>query len=313
MMRLGALTAAALAGLSATAFAADMDLPTAYPSYPTLQQEVPMELGTGWYLRGDAAFTREMTPQLFGAPGAIGTAAPQNSQLLNVGGTKNGWSLGLGFGYQFNNWIRADVTYDYRNMIRADANSGQFNCPSSTGPFDRLNPDGSTTPLGVFVQNNKCTAAQKATLTRSVFLANVYIDLGTFAGLTPYVGAGAGFSYGNTSASYNWYNASDGSVYGPTLTFPSGYPPTLYAFDNLGRPIAATPINYGVQNRAQVSSGGSYAFAWALMAGFAYQLTDRAKIDIGYRYLNMGNTSKTPGSKALTSNEVRVGFRYAID
>lgn len=313
MMRLGALAATALIGMSATAFAADMGIPTAYPSYPALQQEVPVELGTGWYLRGDVAFAREKTPDVFGWSTQATATAPIGSQVLNAGGMKNGWSLGLGFGYQFNNWIRADLTYDYRNNLRADGRSAQFNCPYETRGLYQLEADGTQTPIGVAVVNNKCTAAQQVKMARSVVLANVYFDLGTFSGLTPYVGAGVGVSYGSTKGSYNWYNASDGSVYGPTLSPIADYPLTQYHYDNTGALIPTTPVNYGVQNRAQVVRANSFTFAWALMAGFAYQLTDRAKIDIGYRYLNMGNPSKTSGSKALTSNEVRVGFRYAID
>ncbi|MBN9080077.1 MAG: hypothetical protein BGP04_04535 [Rhizobiales bacterium 62-17] len=257
MVRLGALAATALIGLSATAFAADMGIPSAYPSYPALQPEAPVELGTGWYLRGDVAFTRETTPQIFG-PSV--TAGPIGSQLLNTGTQRSSWAAALGFGYQFNNWVRGDLTYEYRNTIQANASSAQFGCVSD--------------PTGL------CFAAQKASIKQSVALANLYIDLGTWSGLTPYVGAGAGFVYGVRAGNYSWYNASNGSIYAPSFQY--------------------------VNNRTS-------AFAWALMAGFAYQLTDRAKIDIGYRYMNMGNWSKAAGSKALTSNEVRVGFRYAID
>ncbi|HEV2570773.1 outer membrane beta-barrel protein [Methylocella sp. CPCC 101449] len=310
MVRLGALAATALIGMSATAFAADMGIPTAYPSYPALQQEVPVELGTGWYLRGDATFAREMTPQVFGAPGAVATSAPAGSQLLNTGGTKNGWALGLGFGYQFNNWVRADLTYEYRNAINANASSAQFDCQSDVAGINDIS---SGDPIGIAVIYNKCTAGQKASLKRHVGLANVYFDLGTWSGLTPYVGAGVGVSYSATTASYNWYNAADGSMYGPTFVRPAGYPLIYSHINNMGQSIPGQPVNYGAQSKYQAISSNSVAFAWALMAGFAYQLTDRAKIDIGYRYLNMGNPSKASGSKALTSNEVRVGFRYAID
>lgn len=314
MMRLGAWVAATLVGMSATAFAADYGVPNAYPSYPALQPEVPVELGTGWYLRGDASFARETTPDLFGSSAMAGISAPVGSQLNSAGKIRNSWSLGLGFGYQFNNWIRADLTYDYRNTMRLSNRSAQFNCPFETRGLYTIAADGTTqVPVATGVINNKCTAAENISLNRSVFLANAYIDLGTFAGVTPYVGAGAGFSYGSTQGSYNWYNVSDGSVYGPTLSPVAGYPLTQIHYDNMGNRIPTTPVNYGVQNRAQVTRANTWAFAWALMAGFSYDLTARAKLDVGYRYLNMGNPSKGPGSKALTSNEVRVGFRYLID
>ena len=68
-------------------------------------------------------------------------------------------------------------------------------------------------------------------------------------------------------------------------------------------------------------------FAWALMAGAAIDLKDSWKLDIGYRYLNMGdmNVAITPAAKAtkyptanyikvddLESHEIRVGLRYSF-
>jgi len=59
-------------------------------------------------------------------------------------------------------------------------------------------------------------------------------------------------------------------------------------------------------------------FAWALMAGVAVDLRTNWKLDVGYRYLNMGegsfDDSKTPGRKFifddLNSHELRIGVRY---
>ena len=62
------------------------------------------------------------------------------------------------------------------------------------------------------------------------------------------------------------------------------------------------------------------SFAWALMAGVDIDLRDRWKLDIGYRYLDMGDGSfgdrKTPGRKFeiddIESHELRVGLRYSF-
>ena len=45
------------------------------------------------------------------------------------------------------------------------------------------------------------------------------------------------------------------------------------------------------------------------MAGFAVQVFDHTKVDIGYRYLSQGRVLGTN----LTTNEVRAGIRYSID
>jgi len=62
-------------------------------------------------------------------------------------------------------------------------------------------------------------------------------------------------------------------------------------------------------------------FAWAIMAGVDIDLQDRWKLDIGYRYLDMGDGSfddkKTPGRSFeiddIESHEIRVGLRYSFD
>ena len=44
------------------------------------------------------------------------------------------------------------------------------------------------------------------------------------------------------------------------------------------------------QNWNRTINSTTYGFAWALMAGFSYQITPSIAIDIGYRYLNGGST-----------------------
>jgi opacity protein-like surface antigen len=129
------LALAACAALSLTLSpvrAADMSPP------PPILQAPPMpfvELGSNWYLRGD--FAHRMYDTIAGID-------PDDTAVL-----------GLGVGYRFNNWFRADATVDY--AFRSD--------------------------LGA------------ARLWTSSALVNGYIDLGTWWGVTPYIGAGIGASY----------------------------------------------------------------------------------------------------------------------
>lgn len=69
------------------------------------------------------------------------------------------WLLGIGAGYRLTDWFRLDVTADYRTEA-----------------------DYATTGL---------TADYSA----ATFMANAYIDLGTWSGVTPYVGAGIGAGF----------------------------------------------------------------------------------------------------------------------
>lgn len=113
-------------------------------------------------------------------------------------------------------------------------------------------------------------------------MINLYKDLGTFGNLTPYVGAGIGASYNMASDFYFTDN--------PALT-----------------------------NR--IRGDRDLSFAWSLMAGVGYQISDRATLDIGYRYLDLGSAGSENGDNAgnwnprvsiddLTSHEIKVGLRY---
>jgi opacity protein-like surface antigen len=65
------------------------------------------------------------------------------------------------------------------------------------------------------------------------------------------------------------------------------------------------------------------SFAWALMAGFGYQLSDRAILDIGYRYIDLGSARSSHADNGfawnprlevrdMTAHEFKVGLRYHL-
>lgn len=108
-------------------------------------------------------------------------------------------------------------------------------------------------------------------------LANVYIDFGTWGGFTPYIGAGAGFV-------------------------------TFRASDYVSPTAPQTALS---QNRTE--------FAWAYMAGVAWCFAPKWMVDFSYRHLAYGDVTFNPGLanplqlKDLSSNEFRLGVRYALD
>ena len=81
-------------------------------------------------------------------------------------------------------------------------------------------------------------------------MANAYYDLGTWAGVTPFVGAGLGAAYT-----------------GPLRL----------------------PLFGGVRWLGIAAGRGQWGFAWALMAGLAYQVTPSLTLEASYRYLGLGN------------------------
>ncbi len=78
--------------------------------------------------------------------------------------------FGVGLGYQWNNWLRTDITGEYR---------GETGFHGLDTWFD-----------GTYARFNNYTGKKSEWL----FLANVYADLGTWHNITPFVGAGIGMS-----------------------------------------------------------------------------------------------------------------------
>ena len=151
-MKKFALAAAAAVTLSVSAVsvrAADYSPPPPILRAP----QIPwVEFGSNWYLRGDFSY------RMFDVSGAEG---PEDTA-----------ALGLGVGYQFNNWLRGDMTLDY-----------QFGSRFS-------------------VLDNPIVAS--ARLWSSALFANGYADLGTWYGVTPYVGAGVGSAYNHLGDEGRW-------------------------------------------------------------------------------------------------------------
>jgi len=86
-------------------------------------------------------------------------------------------------------------------------------------------------------------------------------------------------------------------------------------------PYAGVGIGFAHHDISGDDSGDDdTTFAWALMAGVDIDLRDRWKLDIGYRYLNMGDVEfldeKTGGKDFIIedydAHEIRVGLRYSF-
>ncbi len=296
----------------------------------------PVELGTGWYLRGDAGVGFDTMPAFSG-----GSSKPNLST----------WSVDLGAGYQINSWFRTDFTLDMRKMQTSTSTSASpIVCPNgSTGGNGALQVlsagssgatitemDGSkisyaaSAPIGyvwdqILGTCNQTLTSQLHTMTT---MLNGYIDLGTWRGITPYIGAGVGVARLASQASINYYDTNSGALYAPTAgqwTETNGTP--LVWVNSFGQILKPQPTIPGTSTVVSLSTPPAwnktikatrYNFAWSLMSGFAYALSDHAKLDIGFRYINMGTYQplaglSSVGSGTYSAKEVKVGFRYAID
>jgi opacity protein-like surface antigen len=152
-----------LAVAGATAFSATASLAADIFAPPPLPVK---ESFGGWYLRGDIGMTNQTVDRLNNVlfPGTPNLVFHD----LNF---ESGMLFGVGVGYQFNGWLRADITGEYRG----ETGFHGFDTWTDGGGFPRF---------------NNYTAKKSEWLV----LANAYVDLGTWWCITPYVGAGVGFA-----------------------------------------------------------------------------------------------------------------------
>lgn len=264
---LGISSLAALLALTAgAARGADYPQPAPQPIY--VQPQV-IEESSNWYLRGDIGFSNQSVGSLF------------NSNYANFGSVTNidksfdaAPLFGLGIGYIANEWLRFDVTGEYRGA----ANFHGFDVGAISG--------------GAFADDRY--TARKSEWT---FLLNGYVDLGTWYGVTPFVGAGVGVSRNTIS------NFGDFSV----------------CVDS-----SSCAGNGG--SDAYAGAASQWNFAWALHAGLAFQLSRHVTLEFAYRYIDLGNArsgdliafdgtnnfNNPMEFRHLTSNDFKLGLRFNL-
>jgi len=225
--RLKLSTMTAIAALTASAAqGADYSQPLPPPPQPIVYQQPQQDFAEGWYLRGFVGVGMTNTFKLDFLENPAHTTnfvfdQHSNSDTVFVGGA---------VGYEWNNWLRFDVSAEYRARTQVNAR----------GVFDPVTGNGD---------------AYQGYIKSWVFLANAFVDLGTWNCFTPFVGVGVGAAYNQ-----------------------------LANFVDMG--IGTTGAGFG-RNSAE------WHPAWALYAGVGYNVSKSLKIDLTYRYLNYGSITDT--------------------
>jgi opacity protein-like surface antigen len=243
-MRISILALIAAFGLAGgTAFAADYEPPLTVAEAP---EYVPVEIGSGWYLRGDIGYDIN-DPYDDGDFG---------NSFLDDAYDSYPISGSVGFGYHFTDYLRADINLGY---LAGD----QFAFDSFTaGPI---------------------TATADVRNKNWYGMLNGYVDLGTYAGITPYVGAGIGLMRSDRRFDATFDDGAGGG----------------FSYD---------------------SHDVSYSMAYSLNAGLAYQVTPNLAIDVGYQYLSapsaeytkINSISDYEVEEGLSFHQIRVGLRYDL-
>ncbi len=309
----------AFAGLTLATPAGAADLFGSAPplSIPASQGATAVEVGSNWYIRGDVGVTFDKLPTVTLSSLALPPLSFVGAQTLAFGGSGSNttdFDGGLGFGYRFNNYLRFDATWDYR-AGPGKTRSGVVVCPYA--PLTGVSNGG--IPAGYLYNTaDACNGYMNFKQHNNTFLANAYVDLGTWAGFTPYVGGGVGMNINSMQGNLNFYQASNAQQYMANLT-PAGGFPALWVGPT-GQALTPQPgIAFAQQNWNRSFSSTAYRVAWALTAGVAFQLNPSATLDISYRYLNAGDSSVLLNPQTgmtikqnNSSQQIRVGIRYVL-
>lgn len=271
-VRIAALAAVAAFTITSTAAsAADAPCQPQYPNGPLPPECVAppppppppvVEEWGGWYIRGDIGMTNQAVSTLDNALYATATGL----RLVDMN-FESGNLFGLGVGYKWNSWLRLDFTGEYRGETGFHG-------------MDIYNVG----PLPADQRFNNYTAKKSEWL----YLLNVYADLGTWNGVTPFVGAGIGFSRIG-----------------------------IHSFRDLGTDGTNVTLGYA-------DSAYKWNIAYAFHAGLAYEVTKNFTVELAYRYVYLGdgesgdiiaydgtNAIRNPMLfKGIDSHDLKVGLRY---
>lgn len=234
---------------------------TAIPTAQAADMPIPIPpvVVKGWYLRGDIGYSNQQVDSLFNALYDDYDSVDTVYKDFDGAGT-----FAAGIGYRWNHWFRTDITGEYR----------------SKSDFDGLDIG----VIGGIASPNDYSAKKSEWLA----LVNGYIDIGTWHGITPFVGAGVGAAN---------IKISDFTDVGVT-------------FDS---------VAFGEDH-------DEWNFAWALYGGLAFEVTEAFTVELAYRYLDLGDAESGnlvgyDGTdlidnpmifEDITSHDVKLGVRYTF-
>ncbi|MCH6204394.1 porin family protein [Brucella ciceri] len=250
----GVAASVALTAMVSVALAADIIEPV--PEVPEVVV-APPAVG-GWYLRGDIGYSKAKFKDADYATidncDTCGGGSPTFGSNTLYGDLKGSFLVGGGVGYQVTDYFRTDLTVDYMTRAKFDGHTygsacnGDINCASDErGRFSALS-----------------------------ILANAYVDLGNFAGFTPYVGAGIG------GTRVKWGDLDD-VRYGGTQE---------------------GAANWRFTYALMVGASVDLTHNLKLDAGYRYRHINGGKMFEGNQWIGDGY------DKGMNVHDVRVGLRY---
>lgn len=279
------------------AAAADLDRPIYQDQRPNVQ---PVEIGNSWYLRGDIAYNFDASNNNIGSGSTFPGSENDYRDRVSYGG---------GVGYQINDVFRVDATAERMFSSEFRETTG-IAVPSNNicvGTASVTLADGTTASQSRLYD---CYNEDNVSYNAVALMANAYVDLGTIAGFTPYLGLGVGVGR------VRWREET-----GRIHCFP-GIVALEDRYCGGGTIEGDDPINAYAVSPGEINEGSDFRLAYSAMAGVAYQATKNLKFDLGYKYTSVGsnegieyggaNTGSDLAKNGFAMHQVRAGFRYSL-
>ncbi|HEX2148158.1 MAG TPA: outer membrane protein [Pseudorhizobium sp.] len=171
------------------------------------------------------------------------------------------------------------IGYRINDLFRTDL-TGDYFAADMGGEFS------SSQPCAGSPANTACAYDGSADVRTYGLMLNGYVDLANIAGFTPYVGAGLGA--------------------------------TRMVWDDFAADSACVGTACSTGSAATFEGESSWRFSYALMAGVTYAITERVKLDLGYRYSDIAggpmfrSNQGQADDDGLRRHEVRLGLQVGF-
>jgi opacity protein-like surface antigen len=269
-----------------------------------------------WYFRLDAGIGMVSDPDFTESGYTYGDIVNGRNGYPGVGGPvlqdldptwftsdfSNLSTFGAGVGYYLGGGWRLDATIEKRSNDQAYIQGSEtwdsfefFDHDANPATNDIYTSD--TNGNGIADRRTTLTVSDRIDIDGTVWMANMYYDLASRRGFTPYIGAGIGFVWNE---------------------FERTHTTTLESCDN-ENPCGGSTTEY---TATASTDANKISLAAAAMAGFSYDISDITAVDVGYRYLFLGGTDLVMGINGVESrvsigdqhvHQVRAGLRFNVN
>jgi opacity protein-like surface antigen len=255
----------------------------------------PVEIGSGWYIRGDIGYN--MSAKHNSKEYSLAPVNHQNDYRDAV-------TFGAGVGYRMNDMLRLEAGAE-------QIFSSKFKSSQAIAPEGPCNGRVFSAELEGWVPGDieNCIREDSAEYKALLTMANAYVDLGTYNGFAPFVGAGIG-------AARVSFREETGSIFCVPVH------PEMNAEGCVPKGTADQPApNVPYTQAGAVNADTEWRMAYSVSAGVAYDLSNNLKLDSTYRFTKIGSGGdipygETPGSSmardGFSLHQVKMGLRYEI-